>query len=108
MRRLLNSLAPAQAAAAVASGAAVLVVTGWPAGGLLAAAAVVAGPRLLGGRSGREASISRTEAIAAWTEMVRDSIAAASGLEEAILATAGVAPPAIRAEVAVLVRRLEH
>lgn len=106
--RLLNSLAPARAAAAVAGGAAVLVVTGWPVGALLAAAAVVAGPRLLGGRSGREASIARTEAIAAWTEMVRDSIAAASGLEEAILATAGVAPPGIRKEVTVLVRRLEH
>lgn len=106
--RLLDSLAPARAAAAVAAGAGVLLVTGWPVGGLLAAAAVIGGPRLLGGRSGREASIARTEAIAAWTEMVRDSIAAASGLEEAILATAGVAPPAIRAEVTVLVRRMEH
>jgi len=106
--RLLDSLAPARAAAAVAAGAGVLVVTGWPVGALLAAAAVIAGPRLHGGRSGREASIARTEAVAAWTEMVRDSIAAASGLEEAILATAGVAPPAIRAEVTVLVRRMEH
>ena len=106
--RLLASLAPARAAGAVAAGVGVLVVTGWPVGGLLAAAAVIGGPRLLGGRSGREASIARTEAIAAWTEMVRDSIAAASGLEEAILATAGVAPPAIRTEVTVLVRRMEH
>ena len=86
--RLVDSLAPARAAAAVAAGAGVLVLTGWPVGALLAAAAVVAGPRLLGGRSSREASIARTEAIAAWTEMVRDSIVAASGLEEAILATA--------------------
>lgn len=106
--RLLASLALARAAAAVAAGAAVLVVTGWPVGGLLAVVAVVGGPRLLGGRSTREASIARTEAIAGWTEMVRDSMAAASGLEEAILATASVAPPAIRAEVIVLVRRLEH
>jgi len=106
--RLLDSLVPARSAAALAAGAGVFLVTGWPVGGLLAAAAVIGGPRLLGGRSGREASIARTEAIAAWTEMVRDSIAAASGLEEAILATAGVAPPAIRAEVTVLVRRMEH
>lgn len=106
--RLATGLGPARLGAAVAVGGAVLVVTGWPVGGLLAAAATVAGPRLLGGRSSREASIARTEAIAAWTEMVRDSIAAASGLEEAILATAGVAPAAIRPEVTVLVRRLEH
>jgi hypothetical protein len=106
--RLVDTLVPARAAAAVAAGAGVLVLTGWPVGALLAAAGVVGGPRLLGGRSSREASIARTEAIAAWTEMVRDSMAAASGLEEAILATATVAPPAIRPEVVTLVRRLEH
>lgn len=106
--RLTASLAPARSAAAVAAGVGVLVVTGWPVGGLLAAAAAVAGPRLLGGRSTREASIARTEAIAAWTEMVRDSMAAASGLEEAILGTASVAPTPIRPEVTLLIRRLEH
>jgi len=106
--RLLSSLAPARGAAAAAAAAGVLVVTGWPVGALLASAAVVAAPRLLGGRSDREESIARTEAIAGWTEMVRDSMAAASGLEEAILATASVAPGAIRPEVVTLVRRLEH
>jgi hypothetical protein len=35
---------------------------------------------VLGGRAARDAAIARTEAIAAWTEMVRDSIVAASGL----------------------------
>lgn len=106
--RVAGTLVPARVAAAAVAGGAVLVLTRWPVAGLLAAFAVVAGPRLLGGRRGREESIARTEAIAAWTEMVRDSIAAASGLEEAILATASVAPPAIRSEVVVLVRRLEH
>src|SRR3546814_5847459 len=49
-----------------------------------------------------------TEAIASWTEMIRDSIVAASGLEEAIVATAPVAPTPIASEVRTLVRRLEH
>ena len=106
--KIVTSVAPAKAAAAVAAGGAAFALTGWPVGGVLTGAAVLAGPRLLGGRAARDASIARTEAIAAWTEMVRDSIAAASGLEEAIVATAGVAPPAIRPEVVALVRRLEH
>lgn len=94
-----------------ASGAAALValaLTGWPAGAAIAAVATLSGPRLLGRRAAREASVARTEAIAAWTEMIRDSISAASGLEEAIVATGPVAPRPIRREVAQLVRRVEH
>lgn len=108
VQRWVSTLGPTRFAWALCAGAGVLVVTGWLAGALLAAAAVVAGPRLLGGRSARDASVARTEAIASWTEMVRDSIAAASGLEEAIVATANVAPLAIRPEVTLLMRRLEH
>ena len=107
-RSLVDGVGTARAALAAGTAALVLLATGWPAAGLLVAAAVAVGPRLLGGKAGREASIARTEAIAGWTEMVRDSIAAASGLEEAITATAPVAPPAIRPEVTTLVRRLEH
>jgi Flp pilus assembly protein TadB len=91
-------------------GAFVLVwaVTGWIVGGVLAALAVVALPGVLGGRAQRERAIARTEAIASWTEMIRDSIVAASGLEEAIVATAPIAPAPIETEVRRLVLRLEH
>ena len=82
--------------------------TGWPVGAVLAGAAAWAVPGVLGGRAARQAAIGRTEAIASWTEMIRDSIVAASGLEEAIVATAPVAPPAIAPEVRALVHRLEH
>lgn len=85
-----------------------LVITGWPVGALLAAGAAVVAPRIIGGKAARERAIARTEAIATWTEMVRDSIAAASGLEEAINATAAVAPAPIRREVRLLVSRLER
>lgn len=95
---------------ATVAGAAVLtfVTTGWPVGAVLAGAAALVTPRIIGGKAARERAIARTEAIATWTEMVRDSIAAASGLEEAISATAGVAPPPIRREVRLLVSRLER
>ncbi|HWL44485.1 MAG TPA: hypothetical protein VNQ73_16210 [Ilumatobacter sp.] len=86
----------------------VWAVTGWIAGGLLAGGAAVAAPRLMGGGARRRAEIARTEAIASWTEMVRDSIVAASGLEEAIVATARVAPAPIGVEVRALVNRLQH
>jgi Flp pilus assembly protein TadB len=89
-------------------GLAVFVLTGWPVGGVLAALATRALPGLLGGKAARQDSINRTEAIASWTEMIRDSIVAASGLEQAISATAGVAPGPIAAEVRALVHRLEH
>lgn len=96
--------------AATCLGAFVIVwaVTSWIVGGVLAALAVVALPGVLGGRAQREKAIARTEAIASWTEMIRDSIVAASGLEEAIVATAPVAPAPIETEVRRLVLRLEH
>ena len=86
----------------------VLVATGWIAGAVLGAIAAWALPKILGGKAAREDAISRTEAIASWTEMIRDSIVAASGLEEAIVATVGVAPAPIAPEVRALVRRLDH
>lgn len=86
----------------------VFALTGWPVGALLAGTAAWVLPGVLGGKAEREAMISRTEAIASWTEMIRDSIVAASGLEEAIVATAPVAPPAIASEVRTMVHRLDH
>ena len=98
----------ARVAGCVAAFVIVGVVTGWIVGGVLAALTVLALPGVLGGRSQRERAIARTEAIASWTEMIRDSIVAASGLEEAIVATANVAPRPIEPEVRRLVHRLEH
>jgi tight adherence protein B len=98
----------ARLAGIVATSLLVLAATGWLVGGLLAALAAASAPRVLGGKAARQAVIERTEAIASWTEMIRDSIVAASGLEEAIVATAPVAPRPISTEVTALVRRLEH
>lgn len=102
-----SSLAP-KAAAAVTAGFIALAATGWLVGGIFAAAAVVVLPGILGGKAARQQAIDRTEAIASWTEMIRDSIVAASGLEEAIVATAPVAPAPIATEVRTMVRRLDH
>ena len=107
-QRMTTTTGMARLAACGAAGLVTLALTGWPAGAAIAALAALFGPVLLGSRAAREASVARTEAIAAWTEMIRDSISAASGLEEAIVATGSVAPRPIRREVAQLVRRVEH
>lgn len=107
-RRAAASRALPRVAVAAAAGLVALVATGWLVGGIMAAVATLVLPEILGGKAARQRSIGRTEAIASWTEMIRDSIAAASGLEEAIAATGPVAPAPIRADVQRLTARLRH
>ena len=106
--RLANSTMLPRLALATAAGLLTLGVTGWPIGSVMVVAATLAVPGILGGKAARQRVIDRTEAVASWTEMIRDAIAAASGLEEAIVATASVAPAPIALEVRTMVRRLEH
>ena len=93
----------------LAVGAAVVLgaATGWPVGALFAALAGWGAPGLLTGAKGGTLAVGRIEAIAGWAEMLRDTMAGAAGLEQAIVATATVAPLPIRAEVATLAVRLE-
>jgi hypothetical protein len=62
-------------------------------------------PRLLATDPDAKVRVAQIEAIAAWTEMLRDTLSAAAGLEQAITATAPIAPEAIRVQVAGLVAR---
>ena len=91
------------------AGAAVLIgaLTGWPVGALLGGLAGFGLPRLFDATKGRAEALSRIEAVAAWAEMLRDTMAGAAGLEQAIVATAPVAPLALRAEITTLAARLE-
>lgn len=97
-----------QATAAVVAAIVVLLVTRWPVGALLAGLVAVVVPGALGRIRQEADTVARTEAVAAWTELLRDTLAAAAGLEEAIGATAAAAPEPIRSEVKRLGRRLEH
>jgi tight adherence protein B len=85
------------------------LATGWVVGAVLAGLAVWALPRVLGRDPEHARRVARIEAIATWTEMLRDTLSAAAGLEQAILATAPLAPPAIRGEItADLAVRIEN
>jgi Flp pilus assembly protein TadB len=98
-RRLISALAAGFAAA---------VVTRWPVPTLAIGALGWFAPELFGSRAARDRETARTEAIAAWTEMLRDTITGAHGLEEAIMTSASVAPDPIRREVVDLAVRLER
>ncbi|GLZ37880.1 hypothetical protein Acsp05_15040 [Actinokineospora sp. NBRC 105648] len=94
-------------AIAGAMGLGVGVLTGWIVGALLTALAAWALPRLVGSDPARHRHIDRIEAVAGWTEMLRDTLAAAAGLEQAIIATARVAPTPIRAQILEVSARVE-
>ncbi|NNE74301.1 MAG: type II secretion system protein [Acidimicrobiales bacterium] len=83
-------------------------LTGWPVLGVFAFLVASYLPRLVGDGNEVKAEIAKTEAIATWCEMVRDSIAGAAGLEQALLASGEVAPIAIRPEVHRFVGRVER
>jgi len=96
---------PPVVSAAVAAGLATVAVTRWPLAGLMVAVAALAVPSMVGGASNRRA-MSIVEAVAVWTELLRDTLAAASGLAQAIVATAELASPAIRPQVTALADRI--
>ncbi|MGE7433996.1 type II secretion system F family protein [Kitasatospora sp. NPDC001175] len=88
--------------------AASLAVTGWPVAGVLAGLAVWALPGLLGRDRQGQVAIERIEAIASWTEQLRDTLSAAAGLEQALLVTARTAPACVRGQVGALAERIRR
>lgn len=90
----------------VAAALLVGVTTGWIAAAVLAGLGVMLLPRVLRAGDEQRARLERIEAIASWTEMLRDTLVAAAGLEHAVLATAARAPEAIRPEVTSLAAQL--
>ncbi|WP_039637815.1 type II secretion system F family protein [Streptomyces sp. 769] len=102
-RRLLGRL-PAdwtsrRFAIAVTVAVVVGALTGWPVAAVLTAVAGLTLPGLLGPDRAAALRTERMEALAAWTEMLRDTLSAAAGLEQAVLATADIAPAALELEM---------
>lgn len=92
-------------ALALLGGAVLGLATGWPVAALAGAAMGYFARALLSPRSTRNAPIDRTEAIAVWAEQLRDTMAAAAGLQQAIVATAPLAPELIRGPLQALANR---
>ena len=97
-----------RAAVGLAAALVVLVTTRWVA--VAAGVGVLAGgwSQLFGaGRSARR-GIDRLDALAAWTESLRDMVATGAALPEALPASAVAAGPAIRPQVDALIDRLQN
>jgi len=83
-----------------------LLLTRWPVAAIAGGILVFAWPLLFGGAQEERVAMARLEGIATWTESLRDTVAGAVGLEQAIPATAHAASPTIAKELAALADRL--
>lgn len=91
---------------AVAVAGVVLAVTRWPVIAIGAGFLVVAWHGLAGGAAEERRAMHNLEALAAWTESLRDTIAGAAGLEQAIPASIRAAAPTLQPHIQSLVDRL--
>ncbi|MEU1900619.1 type II secretion system F family protein [Nocardiopsis dassonvillei] len=97
-----------RAASTVAGGVLIGLLTGWPVAGLLAAAGMWWLPRLLGPDREHASRVAQVDAVAGWAEQIRDLMAGAAGLHQAIAHTVSTAPEPIRADVAHLAEQLQR
>jgi Flp pilus assembly protein TadB len=91
---------------ALLAGGLTLALTRWVVAGLALALLGAYWDRIAGSTGQERVGISRLEALASWTESLRDTIAGAVGLEQAIPATATNAGAPIRPALNLLVDRL--
>jgi Flp pilus assembly protein TadB len=92
-------------ALALILGAITLAATGWIVAGL-GVGLLALGWRSLGGAASERRTVARLEGLAVWTESLRDTIAGAVGLEQAIPSSLRVAAPTIRRPLENLVDRM--
>jgi Flp pilus assembly protein TadB len=105
LSRMVRELAGTRGVIAVVAGVVTLVATRWLVAGIGVALLVLSWRGLSGAASERRALV-RLEALATWTESLRDTIAGAVGLEQAIPASLRAAGPALAEPLSRLVDRL--
>jgi Flp pilus assembly protein TadB len=105
LRNQLRALFGVRGAVAALAGLIVLIATGWLVAGIGVAALAFSWNGLSGSASERRA-LARLEGLATWTESLRDTIAGAVGLEQAIPASMRVASPVLAEPLARLVNRM--
>lgn len=86
-------------AVALLAGVTILLLTGWPVAAAGAAASVIALRRGVGLSRDHDHYVTRTNAVASWAELIRDNMAGAAGLEQALQASIAVAPVPIAPEL---------
>lgn len=97
-----------RAGLAALGGGLALTATGWPVAVVAGAAAGAMAPGLAAGRAAGRQRVEVALAVAAWTEMLRDTRGVGVGLGQAITASAQVAPGPIAPAVKALAARCAH
>ncbi len=105
LQQLLRGLAGVRGIVALAAGAIALVATRWAVAGI-GVAVLAFSWRGMSGAAGERRALARLEALATWTESLRDTIAGAAGLEQAIPASLRVAAPSLQQPLLRLVDRM--
>ncbi len=96
VRRLRQPAVGLRVAGSVGVFAATLLLTGWPVAAAALGAMVLFWPALFGGQREEQQQTARLEALVAWTEAMRDTMAGNASLEAAIPATVANSSPLIR------------
>jgi Flp pilus assembly protein TadB len=103
-----NPVTPKRLTAVLGAALAVYLVTGWPVGVVLGAAAAWFLPALLGPDRDHAKRLAVIDAVAAFTEMLRDTLTASAGLNHALAVAGQHAPETIRPAAGQLAERLWH
>lgn len=98
---------PRRLGAVLGAALVVFLLTGWPVGAVLAAAAAWFLPALLGPDRQHTERLAVIDAVAAFTEMLRDTLTASAGLNQALTVASTHAPEAIRPAAIRLAQRIE-
>jgi len=85
-----------------------LLVTGWPVAACYLAFGAAAIPNLLRSKRERRAAVEKVEAIATWTESLKDIMGSGAGLHRTLDLSARTVPAPIQSEVRNLSFRLQH
>jgi len=91
--------------AAFVGAAFVWAYTSWPVGGFWAFAGIISIPLLRSKKHSATDEIAKVEAIATWSEQIRDTMNASAGLQQSLIATAANGPAVIQRELAAFARR---
>jgi Flp pilus assembly protein TadB len=83
-----------------------LLITRWPVAAIAVGVLGFFGRSLFGGAAHSRGEMARLEALASWTESLRDTIAGAVGLEQAIPATYNAAGTALKRPLGLMIDRL--
>jgi Flp pilus assembly protein TadB len=105
LERQVRAVFSARGAVAIGAGVVTLIATGWVVAGI-GVALLVLSWRGLSGAAGERRALAKLEGLASWTESLRDTIAGAVGLEQAIPASLRVASDTLREPLQRLVDRL--